>query len=520
MMQLTQAIRRACQMRGKAVAVNFGDHATTWHQFADRVARLAGALQRMGLTAEGRVAMLAHNSHRYAEFFYAPIWSGGVPVPMNTRLSLTELTDQLNDAQPAVLLVDRSFAETGAQLRSRVSSLTHLVFADDGPAPPGMVDYEAALAAAEPAADAMRGGGDTACLFYTGGTTGLGKGVILSHDNIYANCLNLIALLGMDETSAHLHCGPLFHVAPGVRIFAATIAAARHVILSRFVPAETLATIAQRKVTIATFVPTMIGMMLRLPEFDSYDLSTLKVVTYGSAPMPEAILRELMQRVPGLRLGQAYGMTELSPMITFLSPRDHLTGLEDGRLLRSAGRAVFGSEVKIVDSNDKELPVGSIGEIVARGPMVMKGYWRMPELTATALRGGWMHTGDAGYMDEDGYLFVVDRVKDMIVSGGENIYSIEVENAIQRHPAVYQSAVIGVPDEFWGESVLAVVVPKPGQDVTPDQIIEHCRGLIAHYKCPKRVEIRSDPLPLSGANKIHKAAIRSPYWVGKSRHVN
>ena len=466
-----------------------------------------------------RVALISYNSHRYVEFLFAPQWGGGVAVPINHRLSIQELIAQLRDCEPVVLLVDRSFHQCAEPLLKEVPSISHVLFADDGPVPDGLADYEAALADATPVEASARADDDLACLFYTGGTTGQGKGVMLSHDNIYSYGLNLVALLGLDEESVHFHCGPLFHVAPGVRIFAASIAAARHVVLDKFSPARALAEIERCKVTVATFVPTMIGMLLRLRDFARYDLSSLKVVTYGGAPMPEAVVRELMERLPGVSLGQLYGQTEVSPC-TFLSPRDHTAGYADGRLLRSGGRAVFSAEVRIVDATDSEAPHGEVGEIVARGPMMMKGYWRNATLTAQALRGGWMHTGDAGYMDDDGYLFVVDRVKDMIVSGGENVYSIEVENVIHKHPDIYQCAVIGIPEDLWGEAVHAIVVLREGRSIEPEAIIDFCRVRIAHYKCPRSVEISLEPLPLSGANKINKVALRHKYWGGKVRKVN
>lgn len=276
---------------------------------------------------------------------------------------------------------------------------------------------------------------------------------------------------------------------------------------------------ARERITHATFVPTMLTMILQFPDFADYDLSSLQRITYGAAPMPEALLRRAMQRFPNVAFSQSYGMTELSPMATCLRPEDHrLNGTT--KRLRSAGSRVPDVDVRIVDPNDEPVAADVVGEIVVRGPPVMRGYWRQPVLTATALRGGWMHTGDVGYFDSDGYLYVVDRVKDMIVSGGENVYSTEVENAIASHPDVAQCAVIGIPDEKWGEAVHAIVVPRPGSRVDTGLLDQHCRGLIAAYKCPRSMEIRAEQLPLSSVNKIDKAVLRAPFWTKQDRHVN
>jgi long-chain acyl-CoA synthetase len=277
--------------------------------------------------------------------------------------------------------------------------------------------------------------------------------------------------------------------------------------------------IARDKVTVATFVPTMLSMLLELPDLDSYDLSSLRMITYGASPMPEALLTECMKRFPAVRFGQSYGMTELSPVATILGPEDHLPDAPKRRL-RSAGRPIWSAEVRVVDEKDCELPFGKVGEIVVRGPMVMQGYWNKPELSAETLRGGWMHTGDSGYFETDGYLYIADRIKDMIISGGENVYSTEVENAICSHPGVLQCAVIGIPDARWGEAVHAVVVQRPTVSLTGADIIAHCRGLIAGYKCPRSVDIRDEALPLSSVNKINKVELRAPFWNAQARQVN
>jgi long-chain acyl-CoA synthetase len=283
-----------------------------------------------------------------------------------------------------------------------------------------------------------------------------------------------------------------------------------------FDPKSVLEVIERDRVTMTVMVPTMIALLLQHPEFKPERLASLRCLTYGASPMPVALVERLLAMYPDLELYQGYGMTESAALLTSLGPAEHRAG---GALLRSAGRALNGIALTIQDLDGNVLPPGETGEVCARGGNFMREYWRKPDATAEAFRGGWYHTGDAGYLDERGYLFLVDRVKDMIVTGGENVYSIEVENAIASHPGVAQVAVIGIPHETWGEAVHAIVVPKEGAVLTEDEIISHARGLIAGYKVPKSVEIRKEPLPLSGAMKILKRELRAPYWEGHDRFV-
>lgn len=518
-MTLTMGLRRSLARDADAEALISEDVRLTRRELVDRIARLAAALRGFGMQDGDRVAMLAPNGQRYVEFYFGVLWGGGIVVPVNSRFALPEMIEQVRDAEPVVLIVDSSFAEMGEELARQVPSIKAVMMIGKR-AVGRMVGYEDALAAVKPIPDAMCGEDDIACLFYTGGTTGRSKGVMLSHGNLWANAMATIAHLGLDESLVHLHSGPLFHLGAGGRVYGTAVAGGKHVVLSKFTPEQVLTTIAREKVTVATFVPTMLSMLLQLPDLDSYDLSSLKLITYGASPMPEAVLQECLRRLPHTRFAQSYGMTELSPVATMLSPEDHRLDGPPGRL-RSAGRPVYSADVRVVDADDNEKPRGEIGEIIVRGPIVMKGYWRKPELSAETLRGGWMHTGDSGYFDDDGYLFVVDRIKDMIISGGENVYSIEVENAISAHPDVAQCAVIGIPDPRWGEAVHAIVVPRNGvADLTPEAIIAHSRTLIAAYKCPRSVDIHVEPLPLSSVNKIDKASLRAPFWKDRARQVN
>lgn len=505
---LGQALRHAVHVRGEGLAVIDGRKSFTWQAFADRVARLAGSFKALGLTQGGRVVLLSLNSHHSLECFFAAIHAGGAITPLNHRLGLGELRDQVADCRPDVIVLGPDFCDLAPDLLAAAGREVPLLHAGEGEAPAGMRRLEDLIEEAQPLPDQGRCGDDLAVLMYTSGTTSAAKGVMLSHANFVANTANTCGALGLGPDTVHLHHGPLFHVAAAARVFSVTHAAGTHVLLPRFVASEVIAAIARTGVTHATFVPTMLRAMLDDPTLIEADLTSLRVLSYGSAPMPEPLLREIMAALPNVGFLQSYGMTELSPVVTILDCRDHLPERWAGGRLRSAGKPVMFAEVGIVDAQDRLLPPGETGEIVARGANVMLGYWNRPELTAEALRGGWMHTGDIGYFDDEGYLFVIDRLKDMIISGGENVYSLEVENALASHPAVSQCAVFGRPHEHWGEAVHAVATLKPGTAATTRELIEHCRQILAHYKCPRTLEIRDTPMPLSGANKISKAALK------------
>ena len=521
-MQLTQGIHRAVQQHPDTVALVCGDRAVDWAGFADRVARLAGAFLARGVKANDRVAMLAGNSDRYVEFYFATLWAGGVLVPINTRWTRHEMSACIDDAEPVLLICDSPHLTLSITLRSDCASLREVLLAvtPDDSRQLGIADWESLIRDTAPVVDARRNGEDLAALFYTGGTTGRAKGVMLSHANFMANSMMHIANLGLHEAAVHLHVSPMFHVAGGARLFSVTAAGATHAVLEAFDPDAFLAAIERFKVTATVVVPTVLNRLVDHPNLQRYDLSSLQLLSYGASPMPEALLKRAMQRLPGIAFLQSYGMTELSPVATMLMPRYHTFEGPDAGYTRSAGQAVFNADVAIMNAQDQPQPTGAIGEICVRGPMVMQGYWRQPELTAQTLRGGWMHTGDAGYIDARGFVFLVDRVKDMIVTGGENVYSAEVENAIYQHPAVHECAVIGVPSDAWGEAVHAIVVTKPGATLTSDEIIAFCRERIAHYKTPKSCDVRSEDLPKSGAGKILKADLRKPFWMHSTRGIN
>jgi acyl-CoA synthetase (AMP-forming)/AMP-acid ligase II len=515
---LTQGIHRAAQQTPNRFATIFGSRKRTFTESVARIARLGAALQTLGMRPDDRVGMLALNSDRYFEFYMGVMWGGGVVNPCNTRWSLGEIVASLDDCDTKILLVDDHFTKALDTVRATSKAVRTIVHVGDGPTPAGLLSYEALLADATPVEDVRRSGDDMAGIFYTGGTTGTPKGVVLTHANIFASALALSAGLPSEDEPVYMHAAPMFHLADGAAGFMYLLRGATHTFVPSFTVEGMLAAVQATRTTAALLVPTMIQLVADHPAVGDYDLGSLRTLLYGASAMSEAVLTRAMKALPQARFIQAYGMTELSPVATILAQEYHvLDGPRAGRL-RAAGRASQATEVKIVDPDEHEVPRGAVGEIVVRGPNVMKGYWNQPELTAHALRGGWMHTGDGGYMDEEGFVFVVDRLKDMIVTGGENVYSGEVENALMQHAGIAMCAVIAVPDEKWGERVHAVLVPKAGVELTQEAIAVHCKARLASYKCPRSIELRTE-LPLSGAGKILKAALRAPYWSGASRGI-
>ena len=520
MPQVTQFLRRALQVNQGGVATIFGDRKQDWATFADRAARLAGGLATLGYQPGDRVGILALNSDRYLECFFGLAWGGIVFVPINTRLAPPEIVFWLSDSGCTGLLVDDAFIPMLPRILPETPDLRHIIHLGDHPTPQGQQSYEALIAGAQPASDSGRRGNDLAGIFYTGGTTGRSKGVMLSHANILANAQNIQPATRVDSDTRYIHAAPMFHLADGAMMFWVTAFGGSHVFLPRFDPSEFLRMVEQHRVTTALLVPTMVNMLVHHKEVTQRDLSSLRGFVYGASPMPEAVIRRALEVMPHVGFTQAYGQSEASPVMTLMPPEYHcFEGPYAGRI-KSAGRAALGCEIKILDENDNEVSRHVVGEICGRGPLVMLGYWKQPELTAHTLRNGWLHTGDGGYMDDEGFIYVVDRMKDMIVSGGENVYSAEVEEALYSHPAVAECAVIGVPDETWGERVHAIVRLKPDASVADAELIAACHARIANYKCPRSVTIQADPLPVSGAGKILKAALRKPYWEGREKRVN
>jgi long-chain acyl-CoA synthetase len=517
-MYMTQALHQAMQSHGDSTATVAGSVRRTWREFGGRVARFASALRELGIKPGDRVGMLAANSDRYLEYYMAVWWAGGVVNPVNTRWSPTEIAYSLDDCPTRILVVDHNFAGLVPEIQAKSKMLQSLVYAGDGAAPQGMLSYEDLIANHAAVSDAIRGDDDIAGVFYTGGTTGFPKGVMISHANLVSNAWSCMSELPLGLGAVVLHAAPLFHLAAVSLMTRAFVRASTHICLTRFDPALLLESLAAERVTNLLLVPVMVQMMVDHPDLKRHDLSKLKQIIYGASPISEAVLDRAFAALPGVELTQGYGMTELSAGVTCLVGHYHTAEGRGKGKLRSAGQALPGVDLSVVDSDDQPVAPKVVGEIVARGPGMMLGYWNKPEETQKALRGGWMHTGDAGYLDEDGFLFIVDRVKDMIVTGGENVYSAEVENALQKHADVQACAVIGIPDEKWGESILAVTVLRVGATATAEDLKAHCQSLIANYKCPRVFEFRTQ-LPMSAAGKLQKFELRAPYWQGRERNV-
>jgi acyl-CoA synthetase (AMP-forming)/AMP-acid ligase II len=505
-MYLTQPLHRAVQQTPDAINSVYRDRALTHRQVRDRVARIAGGLRARGIRTDSRVGLLSLNTDTFFHSCLAIAWADAVVVPLNTRWSVKEMSYALHEADVEVLLTDDPFLGLADQLRDAVPGLREIVGIGDAPVPGGLTPL-ADLLAAEPVEDAHRQGAELAGIFYTGGTTGLPKGVMLSHRGIFVSALgSLTALARIPRGGGNLLVAPAFHMAGFAIWVQGMLLQMTAVPLPGFDPPGVLKAIEDHRIKQALLVPTMIQMLVDHPEAQRHDLSSMESLIYGASPISEAVLDRARKVFTGTAFTQAYGMTELSPTTTILTDADH----DDPVLRRSAGRAAPYARVKIVDENGDEVPRGTVGEIVAAGDHVMVGYWKQPEATAEAVRAGWMHTGDGGYMDEGGYVYVVDRIKDMIISGGENVYSIEVENVVARHPAIAQVAVIGVPDEIWGERVHAVVTLAPGSALDLDELRDFCKQDIAGYKAPRSLEI-VEQLPLSGAGKILKRTLRAQY---------
>jgi len=517
-MQLTQCLERAVQTRGKYIGTIYEDRQRTWAQIGERVRRAAGGLQAMGVQRGDRVAVLALNSDNYLELFFAIAWAGAVTVPLNTRWAVPENVYALKDAEPVVLVVDDAFARQLEALNAQYP-LRHCIHIGDAATPPGCTGYEDLIRSSHPVEDACGIDNDLCGIYYTGGTTGNPKGVMLSHKNMVFASVTWIATLHFSEEITYLHSAGFFHLAGSSPAMALTMAGGTHVCLPKFDALAAFEAIQTHKVNYCLFVPTMVNMLINHPRFADYDLSSVRYCEYGASPMPDAVLALAMEKLPSWEFIQGYGMTECAALTVSMPWRYHFDGPGWKSKRLGTGYAAYGSDIRIVDEEGREVPRGETGEIAIRGPQVMLGYWRQPEATAAVLKNGWMISGDAARMDEDGFVYIVDRVKDMIISGGENIYSREVENAAHTHPAVRDCAVIGIPDAQWGESVHAVVVLRDGMDAGAEEIIAHCRTLIAGYKCPRSVEFRTE-LPTSAAGKILKNQLRAPYWSERKKAVH
>ncbi len=492
-------LRRATVVAGDRVAVTCRGRSLTYVETAARCGQLVSALHRLGLGSGDRVAVVGPNCHRYLELYQAVPGAGMVLVPLNQRHHDDELRYALEDSGTTVLFTDRRIDPLPPCVR-------HVIDLDDG--------YERLLAGApadddrppapEPREDALAG------LFYTGGTTGTAKGVMLTHRNLVANALHFQSFWGFDAATTWLVVAPMFHAAGTIAVLATVWHGGRHVMLGSFDAAAALDLIESERVTATLMVPTMLAAISDEQLARPRDVSSLRVLCHGGSPSATETLRRGHAAFPDTELMHIYGATETSPIATVLGHEERVL---DTPLARSCGVPAVGVEVQVIGPDGVTVAPGVVGEVAIRGANVMVGYWNKPAATAEALVEGWYRSGDLGFQDPDANVFLVDRAKDMIITGGENVYSTEVEDVLYRHPAVLEAAVFGIPDVRWGEAVHAVVVPR--QPVDADALIAHCRSAIAGYKVPKRIELRIEPLPKSGAGKVLKRELRAPFWVGR-----
>jgi long-chain acyl-CoA synthetase len=510
---LSWPLRRAARLYGDVVGVTDADRSLTYEGLARRVAGLGTALSELEIPVGARVGFLGANSLAHLECWLGVPAFGHVLVDLNFRLAEDELAFMVEDAGVELLVVDADQLEVARALRERSPSLRHLVLDAPDQVAGDCLKYEDLVTAAPGVArgadpDAL------AAISYTGGTTGLPKGVMLSHGNLLSNARHNLLATKHRAGDQFLHVCPMFHAAGTANVFACTWVGAGQVILPRFDAEAVLATIERERISHTVLVPTMLAMLLDAPGFSKADLKSLRNVQYAASPISPELQQRVLERLD-CEVAQFYGMTEAAPTVTHLSPEDHRLGFaghEPQRSrLASMGVPVPGVEVEVRGLSGEMCGPGDIGELWVRGPNVMLGYWNRPEATESALVDGWYRTGDAAYADQHGYLYMVDRLKDMIITGGENVYSIEVESALYSHPAVLEAAVFGVPHDKWGEAVHAVVTVTPDADVTQQELIAHCRASIAGFKVPRTVDLRLEPLPKSGAGKVLKNRLREKW---------
>jgi long-chain acyl-CoA synthetase len=491
-----------------------GDTRHDWRRFEDRVQRLAEGLRTPGVSPGDRVGILALNSRAYLEAEFA-IWAAhAVIVPLNIRWSTAENAYVIQDSDIRILFADRHFHAEAEALRMARDNLVIVGMDVEGAA--GDVTSEQLIETNDRAPEFEPKPTALAGIFYTGGTTGLPKGVMLSHNALWINAVGVAMALGIGQDDRLLHAAPLFHVAGAIIEFAGTINGSTHLFMPRFVAAEVIKNVEQHEVTKMVLLPTMVQMMLEDATYAPVKLRSLNVLMFGGSPMPEPILARLKQDLPKVSLFHTYGQTEMGPAISFLHPRWQFVGSPKGL---SVGTPFATVEAKVVNENGQPVAPGVSGEIWARGPGQMMGYLNKPEETAkTITEHGWVRTGDIAYQDEDGFLYICDRAKDMIITGGENVFSGEVENAILSHPSVREAAVVGIPDDEYGEAVHAILVLHGEQSINLQALRDHCRTLIAPYKCPRSLEIRT-ALPLSAAGKVLKRDLRAPFWKNRATTV-
>jgi acyl-CoA synthetase (AMP-forming)/AMP-acid ligase II len=526
-MPLNELLPKAVKLYPDREAVVCGKVRMSYREFGERVWRLCRGLSFLGLGRKDRVAILHENCHVFIETYFAAAHLGLILVPLNFRLAAKELAVILKDSGSRVLIAHERFRDRAAHLPAAVSGLESLVWthrASEQALGEKEYDYEALLASQEDKAvvDLTSEDDDVAHLYYTSGTTGRPKGVMLTHKNVKSHALGAIAELHLTDRDRWFHVAPLFHLADAWATFAITWAGGKHVIVPSFDALQVLKLIQEERITLSNLIPTMLNMMVNHPEAGSFDCSSLRVILSGGAPIAPEVVRKIIDTFKCDYI-QTYGMTETSPYLTVSVLKDHLKSLPWEKQLEfkaSTGREFINVSLKVVDETGKEVARDNrqVGEIIVKGDTVTPGYWNLPEETSKAFRDGWLYTGDLAVVNQEEYVTIVDRKKDMIITGGENVYSTEVENVLYSHPAVLEAAVIGIPDPKWGEAIKACVVLKPGKEAKEKEILAFCKENLAHYKTPKSVDFL-EALPRTGSGKIFKKGLRDPHWKNEGPKV-
>ncbi len=516
-MGLNELLPKAVRLYPEKEAVVCGDLRMNYRELAARVWRLAQGLLDLGIERKDRVAVLQENTHEFLEAYFAAAHLGIILVSLNHRLSAKELAGILNDSESRMLIAQGAFYEKAKDLRQSVPTLEKIIWTrTDAHVLNGEnIEYEGLLKNhpdQPPPAPAISDD-DVAHLYYTSGTTGRPKGVMLTHNNVKSHALGTIAELHLTDRDRWFHVAPLFHLADAWATFAITWVGGKHVLVPSFDAEVVCHLIQEEKITLSNLIPTMLNMMVNHSDVGKFDYASLRVVLSGGAPIAPETVRKIVEAF-GCDYIQTYGMTETSPYLTLSILKDHLKTLSTEEQLNfkaKTGREFIGVSLRVVDEegNDVAMDEKQVGEIIVKGDTVTPGYWRLPDETEKAIRDGWLYTGDLAVMDAERYVNIVDRKKDMILTGGENVYSSEVENVLYTHPHVLEAAVIGVPDPHWGEAVKACVVLKEGCSVTEEEIITYCRKDLAGYKTPKSVDFL-EALPKTGSGKIYKKGLRSP----------
>ena len=517
--------RRAERLFGGKVGVVDGDRRFTYAEFGERSRRLAAAVRRLGVRGGEVVSLLTYNTHHLLEAYYGVLQAGAVLNPINIRLHPDDIRYVLNHAESRALFFHQDFAPMVQTMRDGLETVRAFVVLEPGAAPPGgAAEYETLLEGVpalreDPEVDEN----SVAELFYPSGTTGRPKGVALTHRALYLHAL--YAIIGTRDTdeSVLLHIVPMFHVNGWGSPHTITAVGGTHVMLRKIDPVEIFRLIQTERVTDIRGVPAIFNALVNHPELGRYDLSSLRLAMSGGAPPAPALVKAMLERF-GCEVFVGYGLTETSPVLTLARPKAHLRHEPaDRQLARRArtGYPILGVEVRVVDEDGRDVAADgqAVGEIVAQSNVVMDGYFKDPQATVAAIRDGWFHTGDMANVDTEGYVDIVDRKKDIIISGGENISSVQIENTLYAHPAVFECAVIPVPDERWGEVPKALVVVKPGAAITAAELLQFCRERLAGFMVPKSVEFMA-ALPKGGTGKILKAELREKYWAGQPRRVH